>query len=246
VWLKTTAPSTLLWLQITMPPVGTGITINVNPEPFAPWGVVAIMQSVSGPPPLPCFGAETVVLMADGSRRLVGALATGDRVVAVAPDGSTHTDTVDVLLRRHLQDPKAISACRPALHTLAPGVRVTSEHLVLVREGSALAARLMKAGPVHAAPVHVDGFLPFLAGDSTVQATTGLMGEHTDVYHLALREHPDWALVVGGTPAEPGAADRAGSLGDPGDLGDLLAEGYRTPADVAVANGTFTRVQRAV
>jgi hypothetical protein len=241
----------VLWLQITLD-LNTGVTLTPSTLAAAPWGVVALMPSDSSTPPLPCFGAETVVLMADGSRQQVRSLVTGAQVAAVAQDGSVHADTVDVLVRRHLQDPKAISGCRPALHTLAPGVRVTGEHLMLVRRGSAVADGLVKAhaqcscgGALEqacdacaAAPVCVDGFAPFLARDSTVQPTTGLFGDKTSVYHLALRAHPDWALVVGGD-VEDAPADGVPVLA----VGDMLAEGYRSAAAASVEDGTFVLVE---
>jgi hypothetical protein len=257
---KLVTPTTVLWLQFDFEAsVQVAITPSVESNTSA--GVVAVLTSTTSAPPVPCLGADTVVLMADGSRRRVGSLACGDRVVAVSPDGSTHAIAVDVLVRRHCASATAIDGCRPALYTLAPGVRVTGDHLVLLRRGSHGAARLMKpraawtcaacrrapgadtpapgTDPQPACPgcctaVRVDGFVSFLGKDSTVTPTCGLCGDETSVYHVSLREHPEWALVVGSA-----AADDDG-------IGDILVEGYRTPVATAVASGQFVLVEPAV
>lgn len=93
---------------------------------------VAFVNSI---PPLSCFGAETLVLCADGLRRKLSELHSGVDLVTVAADGSKHTTSAQILKLQHANPVERV-------YDVAPGVQLTYNHMLLVKESTPVAPLL--------------------------------------------------------------------------------------------------------
>lgn len=120
----------LLWIQLQLRnlsttdlvSITTTPTLTVEGQPYA--GMQAVVMSTGVTPAPACFGANTLILCADGVRRPVRSLTSPVDVLAACPDGGPDAVVrVDVYTRSMM-----VASERVGL--VAPGVWVTKDHTV--------------------------------------------------------------------------------------------------------------------
>lgn len=77
-------------------------------------------------PPLTCFGAETLILCADGVRRRIADLTSGVKIVAVKPGGCQHVLPAEIYKQLGSNPLEQV-------YDVAPGVQLTGNHMLLVK-----------------------------------------------------------------------------------------------------------------
>jgi hypothetical protein len=195
------------------------------------FGINSVMFNNTYPAPPPCFSGRTRVWCVDESggkvQHAVNALAGEETFCARDAAGTPVCARGQVFSHTPAH-------CK--LYTIAPGVEVTGDHMVLLPSGerarmlrpveqwvcAACKAEGVYGGAVAACPrcaaVTVAGFEQFVTKDSTFPAVLLPMAR---VYHIRL-EDPTLALVVGD-------AFGAGR--------EILAEGYRSDASILLGAG---------